>query len=187
MKKITMLSITLSFLVMPISVFANDASVHKIDRLEKKMINLTKKIDKIVTNSERARKISEKYRKIAEEHLSVVSDFTKQKGECQNLESIYEKKNLEKKLDYRVKRKQANNVIDCYKTLEELIYDFDDMSRDFSKLKKSIDTLNNMSETDQASITSLSAQAKSIEGLIRLEKSKAILSRKEVEDTIDGM
>ena len=185
MKKITMLCITLSFLVMPISVLATDASVHKVDRLEKKMTKLTNKIDTIVTNSKRAKEISEKYKKIAMEHLTVVSEFTEQKGECQNLESFYEKQKLQKNLDYRVKRKQAKNVVECYEILEELIYDFEDMSRDFSKLKKSIGTLNDMSATDQASITSLSKQAKSIEGLIRLEKSKATLSRKEIEDAID--
>jgi len=184
MKKITMLCITLSFLVMPISIFANDGSVQKISKLEKKMKILTDKIDNIVTNSRKAREISEKYKKIATKHLSVVSDFTAQKGDCQNLESIYEKRKQQKNLDYRVKRKQAGNIVECYKSLEGLIYDFENMSRAFSKLKNSIGILNDMSETDQAIITSLSNQAKSLEGLIQLEKSNAILSRQEVEDAI---
>lgn len=187
MKKIIMIYAALSILIIPVNLLADDRSINNINRLEKRMQKLTNKIDKIVTNSQRARTISEKYKKIAMEHLNVVVEFTEQKAECQNLEDVYKEQQIRKSLDRRVIKKQGRNVVDCYETLETLIYDFDNMARDFAKLKKSIDTLTDMSKADVASIRSLEKQAKVMESIIREEKAKATLTRDEVERTIDSM
>jgi len=186
MKKIIILCTTLSFLFIPVNLLADDASLNKINSLENKMSKLTNKIDEIVTNSRKAKMISEKYKQIAIQHLNVVSDFTKQKSLCQNLEDTYKEKQARKSLDRRVIKKQGKNVVDCYETLEILIYEFEGMSRDFNELKDSISTLRDMSKTDIASIRSLEKQAKTIESLIAMEKSKAALSRNEVEKAIDN-
>ena len=102
MKKIIILCTTLSFLFIPVNLLADDASLNKINSLENKMSKLTNKIDKIVTNSRKAKMISEKYKQIAIQHLNVVSDFTKQKSLCQNLEDTYKEKQARKSLDRRV-------------------------------------------------------------------------------------
>ena len=187
MKKIILISIAVSLFILPINLSADDSSVNKINHLEKKMSDLTTKIDGILVNSRRAKNISIKYRKIAQDHLNVVTLFTEQKSECQNLEDIYAQKKSNQQLDRRVLRKQGVNVIDCYKTLETLIYDFEDMSRDFSKLKKSIGTMVNMAETDKDSITSIQKQVSVIEALIKMEKNKSLLNRETVEHEIDQL
>ena len=61
------------------------------------------------------------------------------------------------------------------------------IKKNFKQLKKSINTLNDMIETDMASFFSLEIQKKAIEGLIRMEKVKVNLTREEVERTIDAM
>jgi len=61
------------------------------------------------------------------------------------------------------------------------------LNKNFERLKESIRTLNDMMETDTASLRSLNKQGKSIKGLIEMEKAKAILTREEVERVIDDM
>ena len=61
------------------------------------------------------------------------------------------------------------------------------IKKNFKQLKKSINTLNDMIETDIASFRSLEKQKKAIEGLIRMEKSKVNLTRDEVESIINAM
>jgi hypothetical protein len=60
-----------------------------------------------------------------------------------------------------------------------------ELKKNFLKLKQSVRTLDDMMETDRASIRSLEKQKKLIEGLIRMEKAKATLTREEVETVID--
>jgi len=186
MKKVIMGCVTLGFLVMPITLLANEASVNKINRLERKVEKLTGQIDKVVVNSRRARKISEKFKKVAIAHLNVVSSFIDQKSTCQNLEDTYKKKNKEKDLEIRVKIKQKRNIRNCYSTLEGLIYDFEDMSVSFMKLKKSITILKDISETDQAAIPSYEKQITVLEKMITEAKVIVTLSPSEVEDAIDS-
>ena len=165
---------------------ADTPSVSKVNRLEKRLEELSNKLDKILTNSKRVKSISKEYKKIAIEHLNVVSKFTEQKGNCQEMEDIYHKERTIKTLDKRVIHQQNKNVVFCYAILEIMIYNFDDMSKEFSKLKRSIGTLMDMSETDRASLRSIEKQIKIIRSLIQMEKSKALLTRDEIEKAIDS-
>ena len=185
MKKIIITCITIGLFIIPLNLSADSGSIQKIKDLESKMNTLTNRIDNIVSSSRKVKDISERYKKIAMEHLTVVSDFTEQKGSCQNLEEIYTNQRSRSNLDKRVIRKQGKNLVNCYKVLETLIHDFENMSKDFLKLKVSIKTLNDMAETDQSSIKSLEKQSRAIESLIRLEKKKATLGREEVERAIN--
>ena len=172
MKKIILICIAVSLFILPISLSAvDDSSVNEINRLEKKMLKLTNKIDSILVNSKRVKKISLKYKKILQDYLSSVTMFTKQKGECKKLEDIYTQKKSNNQIDRRVIKKQGKNVVDCYKIIDTLIIDLEDMLKDFSKLKKSIGTMMNMAETDRASIRSIQKEVISIQNLIKMEKS----------------
>ena len=63
-----------------------------------------------------------------------------------------------------------------------------DLRKNFTKLKKSIVTLNDMMETDRASIRSLEKQKKVIESMIRMEKRVDTFPlQEEVKRTIDAM
>lgn len=157
---------------MPIKVLSDENSMDKISRLEEEMTKLTKTVDRIHLNSKKVKAISEKYKEIATQHLSVVSKYTEQKGKCHNLENIYKEQEKIQSLDRRVVKKQRKNVVVCYEISEALTYDFDDMNKDFQKLRESINTLEDMSEADRASMSSLDKQVDIIESLIRMEKSK---------------
>jgi len=183
LSKKTIILFLIMLLITPIN--ADNDSKNKINRLEKKLEKLMNEFDKIYINTKKVKIISEKYKKIAIEHVNVVSRFTEQKSNCREMEDIYQKERI-KALDKRVIHQQNKNVMFCYGILETMTYDFDYISNEFSKLKQSIRTLEDMSETDKASLSSIEKQRKSIKGLIRLEKSKVHLSRDEIEKIIDN-
>ena len=187
MKNIIVLFVTLSFLTIPATLVADNGSINKTDTLKVKMEKLTQKIDKILKDSERVKAISQKYRKIADEHLTVVTSFTEQKGECLNLKKKYKLQQEKKQLDSRVIKKQGRSVVECYETLETLIYSFNEMNNDFMQLKQSITVLNDMSEADRARIQSLEKQVEAIGSMIRYEKQKAELEKTDVEKVINSL
>jgi len=168
------------FMVIPINLLSSDGSVNKINRLEDRKKKLTDELDKILLNSKKAKVISEKYQKITKEYLKNVTLFTEQKSECTKIEDIYKKTRAKKNLDKRAIKKQDENILNCYRTLEILVYNFEDMSKEFERMKKSMNILNDMLETDKASTHSFQKQLKVINSLIKIENFKMNSSKKEV-------
>ena len=146
-------------------------------RLKKKLITIESKINKILIGQEEGSRILTSYLVKVEKHLAFVTSFTAKKRKCLELESSYKSNNSE--------------VVKCYEKLETSLYEFEDKQKEFLKLKKSIETLRNMLETDKAMLPHIEKQKKSIEEIIEVEASKLTdnseLDRRDVEELINEL
>ena len=119
---------------------------------------------------------AQRVKKQIEGHRKIVIAYTEQQGECLNLKKVYKLQQEKKQLDSRVIKKQARSVIECYETLETLVYSFDELNNDFIRLKEVIPNIGSLSakdigyiETIKKGISLIQAKLIGIKALLKLD------------------
>ena len=155
----------------------DEVSPIRIYKFRKKLITIESKRNQILLGQEEGSRILTNYLIKVKKHLAFVTSFMAKKGKCLELESSHKSNN--------------NEVVKCYKKLETSLYEFEDKQKEFLKLKKSIQALKEMLNTDKNSLPSLEKQKETIEGLIRQETSRLTdnneLDRRNVEKLIEEL